>query len=251
MKKMTAFVMALALVCTNVPANLHVQTGTETVYAAQETAINSEQDLIAMQNNPKGKYYLAKDITITKKLNMFPDYKDDNGDYRVDSFMGTLDGKGHKIKNYAGIGLFDNAKNATFKNIIMTNVTIEGTESAAALVYSATKCTFTNITVSGSTKTAGAGIVLNDESCNFTDCTSKVDANIEAEDKEIWISFAGISQGSAGSTFKNCKNKGNLKVTSESVDDLSYKLYGITSYAKSMENCSNSGNITIVNTEKK
>lgn len=29
---------------------------------------------------------------------MFPDYKDDNGDYRVDSFMGTLDGKGHKIK---------------------------------------------------------------------------------------------------------------------------------------------------------
>ena len=136
MKKMIAFVMVLALVCTNVPANLHVQTGTETVYAAQETAINSEQDLIAMQNNPKGKYYLAKDITITKKLNMFPDYKDDNGDYRVDSFMGTLDGKGHKIKNYAGIGLFDNAKNATFKNIIMTNVTIEGTESAAALVYS-------------------------------------------------------------------------------------------------------------------
>lgn len=55
MKKMTAFVMALALVCTNVPANLHVQTGTETVYAAQETAINSEQYLIAMQNNPKGK----------------------------------------------------------------------------------------------------------------------------------------------------------------------------------------------------
>lgn len=45
-EKMTAFVMALALVCTNVPANLHVQTGTETVYAAQETAINSEQDLI-------------------------------------------------------------------------------------------------------------------------------------------------------------------------------------------------------------
>ena len=55
MKKMIAFVMALTLACTNVPANLHVQTGTETVYAAQETAINSEQDLIAMQNNPKGK----------------------------------------------------------------------------------------------------------------------------------------------------------------------------------------------------
>lgn len=55
--KNDSFVMALALVCTNVPANLHVQTGTETVYAAQETAINSEQDLIAMQNNPKGKVW--------------------------------------------------------------------------------------------------------------------------------------------------------------------------------------------------
>lgn len=132
----------------------------------------------------------------------------------------------------------------------MTNVTIEGTESAAALVYSAKKCTFTNITVSGSTKTDGAGIVFIDENCNFTDCTSKVDANIKAE-KDIWICFAGISRGSSGSsTFKNCKNKGNLKVTSESVDDLSFKLCGITTYAKSMENCSNSGNITIENTEK-
>lgn len=164
--------------------------------------------------------------------------------------MGTLDGKGHKIKNYVGIGLFDNAKNATFKNIIMTNVTIEGTQSAAALVYSAKKCTFTNITVSGSTKTDGAGIVFTEENCNFTDCTSKVDANIRAE-KEIWICFAGISRGSSGSTFKNCKNKGNLKVTSESVDDLSFKLCDITTYAKSMENCSNSGNITIENTEKR
>lgn len=39
-------------------------------------------------------------------------------------------------------------------------------------------------------------------------------------------------------------------MTSESLDDLSFKLCGITRYAKSMENCSNSGNITIVNTEK-
>lgn len=37
---------------------------------------------------------------------------------------------------------------------------------------------------------------------------------------------------------------------SESLDNLSYELCGITTYAKSIENCSNSGNITIVNTEK-
>ena len=34
MKKMIAFVMALALVCTNVPANLHVQTGTCLLYTS-------------------------------------------------------------------------------------------------------------------------------------------------------------------------------------------------------------------------
>ena len=52
------------------------------------------------------------------------------------------------------------------------------------LWYIVQKCTFTNITVSGSTKTDGAGIVFTEENCNFTDCTSKVDANIRAE-KEI------------------------------------------------------------------
>ena len=112
MKKMTAFVMALALACTNVPANLHVQTGTETVYAAQETAINSEQDLIAMQNNPKGNYYLAKDITIKGNLNLFPNYYDyDMKVQHEECFTGSLDGKGHTIKNYTGMGLFNNAKN--------------------------------------------------------------------------------------------------------------------------------------------
>ena len=50
-------------------------------------------------------------------------------------FTGSLDGKGHTIKNYTGMGLFNNAKNATFKNIVMTNVTIQGKEMGAALVY--------------------------------------------------------------------------------------------------------------------
>lgn len=118
-EKMTAFVMALALVCTNVPANLHVQTGTETVYAAQETAINSEQDLIAMQNNPKGNYYLAKDITIKGNLNLFPNYYDyDMKVQHEECFTGSLDGKGHTIKNYTGMGLFNNAKMQRLKTLL-------------------------------------------------------------------------------------------------------------------------------------
>ena len=103
-----------------------------------------------MQENPDGNYYLAKDITIKGNLNLFPNYYDyDTKVQHEECFTGSLDGKGHTIKNYTGMGLFNNAKNATFKNIVMTNVTIQGKEMGAALVYQAEKCRFSNITVSG------------------------------------------------------------------------------------------------------
>ena len=245
MKKVAAFVMALALACTNAPANLHVQTGTEIVYAAQATAINSEEDLIAMQNNPNGNYYLAEDITITKKLNMFQDYVDDNDNYHMDYFMGTLDGKGHEIKNYAGIGLFYNAKNATFKNIVMTNVSLEG----AALVRNANECTFSDITVSGKASAGGGGIAVLTQKCNFTNCTSKVDAEIKAE-KGVTTNFAGIAWGDEYSEFKNCKNKGNITITGTANDDTKMGAVGIVFSAKRIENCVNSGNLTIRNVVK-
>lgn len=250
MKKMTAFVMALALACTNVPANLHVQTGTETVYAAQETAINSEQDLIAMQNNPKGNYYLAKDITIKGNLNLFPNYYDyDMKVQHEECFTGSLDGKGHTIKNYTGMGLFNNAKNATFKNIVMTNVTIQGKEMGAALVYQAEKCRFSNITVSGKATIGGAGIVYSAKSCDFTDCTSKVNADIKVTDALPGY-FAGISWGYENSNFKNCRNKGNITLTGAWNEDTSFSVYGIAGSTKKIEKCVNTGNLTIKNTAK-
>ena len=76
MKKMAVFVMAMALACTSSPADLHMGAATETVYAAQAVAISSEEDLVAMQENPDGNYYLAKDITINGNLNLFPNYYD-------------------------------------------------------------------------------------------------------------------------------------------------------------------------------
>ena len=196
MKKMAAFLMAFTLVCTSSPADLHTSAATETVYAAQAVAISSEEDLVAMQENPDGNYYLAKDITIKGNLNLFPNYYDyDTKVQHEECFTGSLDGRGHKIKNYTGIGLFDNAKNATFKNIVMTNVDLETpemrmAEGCAALVLYAQKCSFSNITVSGKAKSSGAGIVYATEACNFTKCISKVDANIK-EQKDISInSFA-------------------------------------------------------------
>lgn len=254
MKKMAAFLMAFTLACTSIPADLHTGAAIETVYAAQAVAISSEADLVAMQENPDGNYYLAKDITINGNLNLFPNYYDyDTKVQHEECFTGSLDGRGHKIKNYTGIGLFDNAKNATFKNIVMTNVDLETpemrmAEGCAALVLYAQKCSFSNITVSGKAKNSGAGIVYATEACNFTKCISKVDANIK-ERKDISInSFAGIARGDNKSTFKNCKNKGNITLTGKANAEAMFMVFGIAGTVKKIENCVNSGDITIKNT---
>lgn len=250
MKKMAAFLMAFTLVCTSSPADLHTGAATETVYAAQAVAISSEEDLVAMQENPDGNYYLAKDITIKGNLNLFPNYYDyDTKVQHEECFTGSLDGKGHTIKNYTGMGLFNNAKNATFKNIVMTNVTIQGKELGAALVYQAEKCRFSNITVSGKATIGGAGIVDSAQSCDFTDCTSKVNADIKVTDALPGF-FAGISWGDENSNFRNCRNKGNITLTGAWNEDTSFSVYGIAGSTKKIEKCVNTGNLTIKNTAK-
>lgn len=250
MKKMAAFLMAFTLVCTSSPANLHTGAATETVYAAKAVAISSEADLVAMQEDPDGNYYLAKDITIKGNLNLFPNYYDyDTKVQHEECFTGSLDGKGHTIKDYTGMGLFNNAKNATFKNIVMTNVTIQGKELGAALVYQAEKCRFSNITVSGKATIGGAGIVDSARSCDFTDCTSKVNADIKVTDALPGY-FAGISWGDENSNFRNCRNKGNITLTGAWNEDTSFSVYGIAMITKKIEKCVNTGNLTIKNTAK-
>ena len=221
MKKMAAFLMAFTLACTSSPADLHTGAAIETVYAAQAVAISSEADLVAMQENPDGNYYLAKDITINGNLNLFPNYYDyDTKVQHEECFTGSLDGRGHKIKNYTGIGLFDNAKNATFKNIVMTNVDLETpemrmAEGCAALVRCAQKCSFSNITVSGKAKSRGAGTVKKIENCvNSGDITIKntVDDGYAGSDFEM--KACGLVEDSYGQV-KGCGNTGKISVTNK------------------------------------
>ena len=221
MKKMAAFLMAFTLACTSSPADLHTGAATETVYAAQAVAISSEADLVAMQENPDGNYYLAKDITIKGNLNLFPNYYDyDTKVQHEECFTGSLDGRGHKIKNYTGIGLFDNAKNATFKNIVMTNVDLETpemrmAEGCAALVLYAQKCSFSNITVSGKAKSRGAETVKKIENCvNSGDITIKntVDDGYAGSDFEM--KACGLVEDSYGQV-KGCGNTGKISVTNK------------------------------------
>lgn len=108
-------------------------------YAASGTAITNADDLKAMENNPSGSYYLANDIEVPANLSLFTDSRN--------PFTGTFDGNGHTIKNYTystakedvmHAGLFCRTKNATFKNLTMTNVNIfvkSGGNFAALAAY--------------------------------------------------------------------------------------------------------------------
>ena len=236
---MAAFLMTFTLVCTSSLADLHTGAATETVYAAQAVAISSEEDLVAMQENPDGNYYLAKDITIKGNLNLFPNYYDyDTKVQHEECFTGSLDGKGHTIKNYTGMGLFNNAKNATFKNIVMTNVTIQGKEMGAALVYQAEKCRFSNITVSGKTTIGGAGIV---NTGNLTiKNTAKGDAGFGLEFEACGV--AGSCYGQA----KGCGNTGKISVTNQGgkTSRAVVKVCGIEASAVKIKQCYNKGAVS-------
>lgn len=141
----------------------------------------SADDFLKIEDNPSGSYYLTKDITVPANTSLFTKWDK--------QFKGTLDGKGHKIKGYtysAGVytdyaSLFVYAKNATFKNLTLSNVNISLKKSgkASALAAYPTKCTFSNITVSGkitvsgTTSSASGVVALANGKCTFTKCVNK------------------------------------------------------------------------------
>ena len=134
-------------------------------YAVSGTAITSADDLKAMENNPSGSYYLANDIEVPANLILFTSYDA--------PFTGTLDGNGHTIKGYTytasadwteQAALFGYAKNATFKNLKMTevNISLNQAGTVAALVAASENCKFTDISVSGNTYTGKGKVTIRD-----------------------------------------------------------------------------------------
>ena len=183
-------------------------------YAADGTAIKTADDLKAMENNPSGSYYLANDIEVPANLSLFADYDR--------PFTGTLDGNGHAIKGYTytsieewvdEVALFIWTKNATFKNLRMTdvNISLNNATSVAALAAASENGTFSNISVSG--KITGkllyqaAGILAYNEGSSMTSCKNSADITVTNAAEGCGI--AGVA-GSCG-TMKNCTNSGNCR----------------------------------------
>lgn len=238
----------------------------EKAQAAQAVPISSAEDFLKMENDSSGNYYLTKDITVPANTTLFKDF------YK--QFNGTLDGKGHKIKGYtysADVwtdysGLFGYAKNATFKNLTMSDVNISLKKGGYACVLTAypTKCKFQNITVSGkitvsgTTSHAAVIAVTAGGKCEFTKCINKTDITVNAYDvtnsadadyvDEQDGSACGIASSAYYSTAKNCSNSGKITING----DLHWASEGISAIGlfeniKSITGSKNTGTITAKN----
>ncbi len=203
------------------------------VRAEEQIPVSSAQDLVNMENNPSGSYYLTKDITLPKEMQtLFPyDLLGKNP-----KFTGTLDGRGHKIKRYTYSGsgsgnyweplsLFGAAKDATFKNLSLTEVDInisagEGDAVMSTLVYAASGCKFDKVKVSGKITIKG-------------NCTAKSGAHYEVK---------GLSGGDYQSSFTNCSSSLKIKVSAKMANQI--YISGLAGDAKNIKNCSFKGSIT-------
>ena len=235
------------------------------VKAAKATAISTAEDLKAMESNPSGNYYLAKDIKLPADFNLFQD----------DShpFKGTLDGKGHKLTGYTyksstwaeNVGIFGNAKGAVFKNISVTGVDISLQDGGTigTLVCSATNCTFDQIKTSGKISVKGAtayigGIVyINEKNAVIKNCVNAINITVDVRgtaDSSPYCDIGGITSFASGSSSKsllqNCTNKGTIKVTYKPSDEWGGNEFVISGVAnsfygkKAVKNCKNTGAIT-------
>ena len=236
-------------------------------YAAEAIAITDVEGLKAMESNKTGSYYLAKDIDLSgeKDFELF----------KFSAFQGTLDGKGHAIKNFtrseaskykdASFALIDKANNATIKNLSLTGVKIAVETprevSCAALVRNATgKCKFENIKTSGTIKVTssntdpyetyphliGGLVVTMDEKTTFSKCTNGI--NIDAQITGGYSkSIAGIVANGSG-TFTKCANKGAIVFKGTGSWGTGIDVAGISAsgiYPSKLVSCTNSGNISV------
>ena len=220
-------------------------------YAASGTAISTADDLKAMESNPSGSYYLANDIEVPANLMLFTDYDH--------PFTGTFDGNGHAIKGYTytssadwieQAALFGYAKNATFKNLKMTNVNISVNRAGtvAPLVAATTGGTFSNISVSG--KVTGkymyiaAGIVAYSyEGGTFTNCKNSADVSVT--DAAEGSTIAGVASFLVtDSSMKNCSNSGKISI-SGNIEGDAFIAAGVAGIVVKATSCKNSGAVSV------
>lgn len=137
----------------------------------------------------------------------------------IGEFTGTLDGKGHYIKNLKfenanqnNVGLFSTTRSATIKNLGMMNAYVVGNANSAAIVGQAnggtiSACAVVNSYIEGRDHAAAiAGNMTLDEGVGglITDCVS--DSRIVTRQYQV----AGISGVFNGGELRNCLFSGTV-----------------------------------------
>lgn len=241
-KRALALAVAFAVTAAGVLADV-------TPASAAAKKIASAEDLLAMEDNPTGSYYLAGDITVPENTCLFAGGT---------PFMGTLDGRGHRLKGYKSTespAIFDNARFATFKNLTVANVDIRVEGPAAGLVNKADTVTFRDVAVSGNIVSSGedgnVGGIVASGSGSLAKCKSS--AKIVAKDKEYTTRVGGLAGDFSATSLKDCTNSGavTLETTKKTYtfgtydDAVKLTVCGLAAgMAETVSGCKNSGNVT-------
>lgn len=250
------------------------------VQAAAKIPISSAKDFMNIADNPSGSYYLTKDITLPKDMEMLFPYGYDETTQKIPhnpQFTGTLDGKGHKLKGftYKGpggpvenpIALICCAKGATFKNLSVTgvNISVNAGEKAAyvsGFVGESEDCKYDNVKVSGTITVKGNS----SEQCGeqyyafglcggrgntLRKCSSSVKIKMNVG-RAYTLTVSGLANSIAGSSIKDCSFKGSITASAKAAKgswagDKGFLAAGIcTSVSNAnVSGCVNSGNITL------
>ncbi|MBR5003357.1 MAG: hypothetical protein IKY13_07615 [Bacteroidaceae bacterium] len=181
--------------------------------------------------------------------------------YQANTFAGTFDGNGYTISNlkYSSteddwyVGLFGGSKNATFKNLTLTNVEInceKGLHFAALVGDAAGKTVIENVTVNGdvvirgdinNTEVGRIGVIVGGNSGNYTikDVTIDVNEGSYVEGNSSIGGVAGQLQGTVA--FENVKS--NIDVRAARF--FAGGIIGLAPEKATFKDCSTSGNVTL------
>lgn len=265
-KKLSNKIIRRLMLCatgTLMACGLIAGAGATEANAAAKIPISSASDFQKIVDNPKGSYYLTKNITLKNMEMMFPNTDDD-------PFSGTLDGNGHKIKyiytssglsDYTWVTMFAKAEGATFKNLsfsgVNVNINAKGNSIAVApLVMRPEKCRFENITASGNITVRGnstksdeapsyqvSGLIGGTHTSVLKNCKSSLNINVKAE-LSSGVNVSGLS--TSVDTLKNCSFSGKITAAARFCGAYNdYIASGLTGDAEKLNGCSNSGNITM------
>lgn len=183
----------------------------EGVKAQGEIPISTIDELANIKNDPSGSYYLTQDID----MNGY-------GCWEPFEFNGTLDGKGHRIKNMMVVnrdaGLFSGIKGATVQNLLLEQVYIKGSRVGGIAGVAEGDNVIRNCYVSGTLEGSiySGGIIgrydeSDAETMTIENCYSACDADAGILDD---VAYKGKVQIENCVSTGTCKNAGILRTSS-------------------------------------